>query len=117
MTRDALLIAYNASLYILLPLGLLAMLWWCWKIVWPVIARRLDNGVSIDGLIGIIFWTMLPGLALFVLFSVPAIYIGKQLSQEDYCRGLIRVSDLKADDPLVRKRCALWDIEALMSEE
>jgi len=114
MNHTTLIMALNISLYLVLPIGMVLLFLWFTKIYKPLVKslekmkRISTNSVAIKVMI-----YMMPGLLIFVLFSVPAIYFNHLIGQEEYCQELITVNNFKKDHPTLIKRCGSLDIEGL----
>ena len=57
---------------------------------------------------------MLPGMLVFVLFSIPVLYFGYLRKQEAYCRQVIEVNKLTRTNPDLQERCGMLDIDELL---
>jgi len=107
--------AFYISLLVILPIGLLLMILWIRKII-----KSLSKSIEKSGLFDlqmISFKTlifMLPGLLVFILFSVPAIYFNHLLKQETFCKEMIKRNNLTETRPELQKKCGSLDIDELL---
>lgn len=59
---------------------------------------------------------MLPGIFVFVLFSIPVIYFNYLFKQETFCLQMIEVNKMTANDPDLQEKCGRLDIDELLEK-
>lgn len=111
MTYDRISTLFYASLLIVLPIGLVAIvLWGLW--IFPRIVRSgtpRSGRVSLNQIsFAAVFW-MTPGIVAMMVCSVPSIYLGHLLKQLDYCTEVVRVNGLERAADMLDERCSLYD--------
>lgn len=115
MNHATLELYFKMAYYILMPLGILLMIWWGVK-MYRRNVKKLEQqktiSISVVGMQTLFY--MLPSIFVFILFSVPAIYFNHLINQEDYCKQLIQVNDLKSNSSVLKERCGGLDIDELM---
>lgn len=107
--------AFYASLVIVLPIGLILMILWARKIL-KSLTRSIEKSGSLD-LQMISFKTlvyMFPGMLVFILFSIPAIYFNYLLKQEAFCKKMIEVNKMTVTNRDLEEKCGSLDINELL---
>jgi hypothetical protein len=117
MTQAAIERAYLISLIAGAVIGLVLLVWWMMKVAYPRVLRAQEASrvLSLNATAMRTVFYGLPGIVAFVLCVMPGSYFGHLSKQFDYCRELIRVNDLKRDDPILAERCGGLDRDELFA--
>lgn len=106
--------AFYISLLVILPIGLLLMILWAKKILKPL-TRSIEKSrrINLDEISYKTLFFMIPGVLVFILFSVPAIYFNHLLKQETFCKEMIKRNNLTETRPELQEKCGSLDIDEL----
>lgn len=118
MSRAAVDFWFYLALFGGLPLGVLLAILWAKRIL-PGLLKGLQgqSHVSISGISARVFVYMIPGLALLIACSVPALYFGNLRKQREYCLRVISVNKgVTKDHPVLQERCGCFDLDELFAE-
>ena len=118
MGRLAVEWGFHISLFCGMPLGILLMILWGRRI-FGRLKKAMEQQPHLD-----ISWIamrslvlMLPGLLIFVLCCVPALYFGDLRKQRVYCLKVIEVNEgIAKDNPWLIERCGCLDLDELFEE-
>ena len=117
MNHSTIAAGFYISLFVLMPIGLVLMILWTIKILKPM-TRNLEKSRRIN-LREVAFkalFYMLPGIFVFVLFSIPVIYFNYLFKQETFCLQMIEVNKMTANDPDLQEKCGRLDIDELLEK-
>lgn len=116
MTHSQVQIYFYISLIIGMGLGLFLMIWWFRKI-FKRLAPKNNETASINGTA---FKTLIfgfPGILMFILCCIPALYFNSLIKKEAYCLDLIQFNKgIKKDDPDIVERCGCLDVDELFEK-
>lgn len=114
MTQASIALLSSLSMFLLIPLGIVLMGWWCVKFAYPRVVAG-GGGARAVSMRTLVY--MAPGIAMLVLLSMPAFYFGHLRSQATYCHELIRVNHIARDQAdELGDRCDGLDLDELFAD-